>query len=93
MATAAFQIILTSVQRLVDGPTEPDLSTLTIVLIGVTVAAKLLLFLYCRQFSASPSAQALSVDHFNDSISNALALGFALWSTNGFVQADAIGDY
>eukprot|EP01111_Echinosteliopsis_oligospora_P017692 TRINITY_DN776_c0_g1_i2.p1 TRINITY_DN776_c0_g1~~TRINITY_DN776_c0_g1_i2.p1 ORF type:complete len:451 (-),score=109.64 TRINITY_DN776_c0_g1_i2:38-1351(-) len=74
MFTAAIQIVISGVETLSKGKSELDLTIPTVVIIGLTVVTKLVMFLYCRLQITSPSALALAQDHFNDVASNSVGV-------------------
>eukprot|EP01120_Amphizonella_sp_Union-15-10_P005778 TRINITY_DN1758_c0_g1_i1.p1 TRINITY_DN1758_c0_g1~~TRINITY_DN1758_c0_g1_i1.p1 ORF type:complete len:485 (-),score=89.69 TRINITY_DN1758_c0_g1_i1:30-1484(-) len=86
MFTATLQILVEAVRTLTGGEENQnlDISTSTMILFGVTIISKFLLFIFCNQFE-NISAQALAQDHRNDVILNTLAactgvMGFyVLW--------------
>ena len=90
MAVASLQIIIQSVQSLVDMSADLDISLPTIIILCSTVVLKMLLFLYCRQYK-SPSTKVLTQDHRNDIISNAVALVFGYIGYKFWKPCDAIG--
>jgi len=55
-------------------PFVVEYSDWSLALLIVSIVLKLILFIYCRNFKASPSAMALAEDHRNDVLSNSTAL-------------------
>jgi divalent metal cation (Fe/Co/Zn/Cd) transporter len=71
-------------------PMGPVFEIDSIVICGITIVTKLILFLVCRRCPL-PSTQALAQDHRNDVLSNSVAvacgiIGYRLWK-----YADSIG--
>jgi len=65
----------------------------SVLLLIVSIALKSILYFYCRQFTSSPSAMALTEDHRNDVLSNSTAL-IAVCVASQFhraVWADPVG--
>jgi len=78
MCTSALQLIVFSIQNLLNGPpkepAEPH-EWFVGVILALTVALKLVLYGYCSVFAReSDSVKSLRDDHRNDAISNAFAL-------------------
>ena len=90
MSVASIQVIITSVTEIIEQSADPDISIVTIAIIGATIAIKMALFLYCRHVK-SPSTSALAQDHRNDVMSNAVALGFGYLGYKVWNSADPIG--
>ncbi len=77
-------------QELVGGKSAPDISPVSLALLGATVGVKLVLWFFCRQVQSS-SAHALATDHKNDVFSNALTLGFVVLAAKQWAPADQLG--
>eukprot|EP00659_Diplonema_papillatum_P012005 gene12005-18542_t len=78
MFTASFQLIQYSVEVLISGDHDIDLDILSVIFICVIIAAKTLLFLYCRKYRhTSPAVDALASDHRNDVLSNGIGVAAA----------------
>ncbi|XP_062510406.1 uncharacterized protein LOC134186449 [Corticium candelabrum] len=90
MGTATLQLVSTSVQSIIEGKASPNVAALSGSLMGVTVIAKLFLFVYCSRFQ-SPTVQALALDHRNDVASNIAAIVFGLLGTYIWPNADPLG--
>lgn len=56
-------------------PFAVEYSFWSLSLLITSIVLKFVLWLYCRQFTSSPSAMALAEDHRNDVLSNTMALG------------------
>ncbi|KAI9209100.1 uncharacterized protein BJ171DRAFT_557680 [Polychytrium aggregatum] len=82
MATVSFQLIVESIRNLSQQSTDVDVSPVGLTCVGVALATKAGLFLYCSALSQYQSARVLATDHRNDII------------VNGFgIAASVIGKY
>ncbi|KAF9579351.1 hypothetical protein BGW38_004430, partial [Lunasporangiospora selenospora] len=72
MVTSFMQVMLQSFERLLAGSEEPpvDLELRILLLIGISILVKFLLWLWCRTIKDSSSVQALAQDHLNDVVFN-----------------------
>ncbi|KAI7867922.1 cation efflux family-domain-containing protein [Spinellus fusiger] len=69
ITTSFSQVLISSVERLVDPQgkqQELDLSTSSLVLLGVNIVIKALLWFWCTTIKGSSSVEALAYDHEND---------------------------
>ncbi len=73
MGAASLQIAIQSVEKLIQGPDEMDLTWLTMGVLAAAVISKFLLWLWCRSMAVhSASCGALAQDHLNDVMTNSL---------------------
>lgn len=93
MATAAIQLISSACQELVNNTAEVIMTPLSMVLLGLTVAIKLALYLFCRSLgeAGTTSTAALAMDHFNDVFSNGISMVTAGVGASYWANADPIG--
>lgn len=77
MATVSIQVIIEAAKTLGAGEKRPDLDVLSITCIGVALATKICLFLYCRLLVKYPTARILAQDHRNDIAMNTLGIGLS----------------
>jgi len=78
MFTATVQLLLSSVQTLVTGELEIEITWLTMSVLVTTIIVKFFLWLYCRTVGDSETAAALATDHRNDVVTNSFAICTAL---------------
>jgi len=78
MSTVSIQLIIEASQTLAKGNSEVAIKYITYILVGTAIGAKVLLWLYCRVLTYSPSAMTLAQDHRNDIVVNSLGVGFAI---------------
>eukprot|EP00794_Sanderia_malayensis_P002459 gene2459-2832_t len=90
MATASVVIIRESIEGIINKRLSADMSPVSLALVGSTILIKFVLYIYCRRYD-SPSIVALSVDHFNDTVSNSAALIFGALGSYVWLYADPIG--
>ncbi|XP_065196776.1 uncharacterized protein LOC135828258 [Sycon ciliatum] len=90
MGTASLQLIIASAQSIVKGDAKPNVKGLAGAILGISVLAKLALYLFCRRIN-NPSVQALAIDHRNDTMSNAIAIVFGLLGTYVRTWIDPLG--
>ncbi|KAF9427852.1 hypothetical protein BGZ94_004005 [Podila epigama] len=81
MATVSMQLIIESVRTLLEADKTPPMPTpLAIAFVGVALASKVVLFIYCRAISQYSSASILANDHRNDLFVNGFGLFASLMS-------------
>ncbi|KAF9186776.1 hypothetical protein BGZ51_000852 [Haplosporangium sp. Z 767] len=81
MATVSLQLIIESVRTLMEHNEKPPIpGTLAIAFVGVALASKFCLFLYCKAISKYNTANILAMDHRNDLLVNGLGLAASLLS-------------
>lgn len=73
MGIASFQVIVESCQALANPQFKPDVGIATVVIMSITIVAKLSLLTICCVLT-SPNAKVLAQDHRNDCISNSVAI-------------------
>ncbi|KAF9415173.1 hypothetical protein BGZ94_000160 [Podila epigama] len=80
MVTSFSQVMLQAVERLVSGSDEivVDLGLIIMILLGLNILIKTLLWLWCRTMTDSASVQALAQDHLNDVVFNVFSTLFPL---------------
>jgi len=78
MASVSLQLIIEGVTDLINGGSNFKLKVQSIVLVGAAIGTKLILFLYCRVLTHSPSAMTLATDHFNDLLVNGFGITMAI---------------
>eukprot|EP01113_Clastostelium_recurvatum_P020544 TRINITY_DN2431_c0_g1_i1.p1 TRINITY_DN2431_c0_g1~~TRINITY_DN2431_c0_g1_i1.p1 ORF type:complete len:487 (+),score=125.19 TRINITY_DN2431_c0_g1_i1:53-1462(+) len=78
MSTVSVQLIIEGVTALTEQKKGIALGIPSIVLVAAAIGAKVLLFIYCRTLTYSPSAMALAEDHRNDLIVNTTGLTLAI---------------
>jgi len=79
MSTVSVQLIIEGVETLIAGDTRHlDIGYISIILVAAAIGVKVLLFLYCRVLTFSPSAMTLAADHRNDIVVNSFGLAMAL---------------
>jgi cation diffusion facilitator family transporter len=68
ITTSFSQVLITSIEKLTSGtaPEQIDLSILSLVILGVNVVVKAILWLWCASIKGSSSVEALAYDHEND---------------------------
>lgn len=92
MATVSVQLIIEAARRFAEGaPTDAQLHVLSIVFVGVALATKFALYLYCTALSAYPSPRILALDHRNDLIVNGFGLTTSILGTKVTWLLDPIG--
>lgn len=74
MVMSAVLVIRESIGILLTGYANVSFTIVTIIIMSLVILLKFLLWVYCRQFTYSPIAMALSEDHLNDVLSNGVAL-------------------
>jgi divalent metal cation (Fe/Co/Zn/Cd) transporter len=77
MATAAIELVSRAIQEIVADDAEPKLANIDLILLGITVVAKIALHFLCRVLPGA-SMSTLATDHRNDSLSNSVAM-FTAW--------------
>ncbi|KAG0262408.1 hypothetical protein BG011_010205 [Mortierella polycephala] len=81
MATVSLQLIIESVRTLMEHDDKPPIpGTLAIAFVGIALASKFCLFLYCKAISKYNTANILAMDHRNDLLVNGLGLAASLLS-------------
>ncbi|KAG0308329.1 hypothetical protein BGZ98_008311 [Dissophora globulifera] len=81
MATVSLQLIIESLRALVGGDDKPPMpSALAIAFVGIALASKLCLYIYCKALSQYNSADILAKDHRNDLFVNGFGLFASLLS-------------
>ena len=63
-------------------PTKVTFSALSSIMMSTVILCKALLWIYCRRFNESAIVKILSDDHFNDALSNIIALAAFLIATS-----------
>eukprot|EP00041_Stephanoeca_diplocostata_P019497 m.421528 g.421528 ORF g.421528 m.421528 type:complete len:449 (+) comp21318_c2_seq3:80-1426(+) len=91
MATAAIELVSKAIQELVDQKSSTELTVESVILLGLTVAIKVALFILCRSIKNSTSVSTLAIDHLNDSVSNSVAMFCAWIGSSYWGPADPIG--
>lgn len=92
MFTAALQLIIEALKRLVSQNSHIDWDNITLAMLILTVVSKALLFVYCRYFTyGSASCDALAQDHRNDVVSNTVAIFTAYIGARWWWYADPLG--
>lgn len=93
MFVATFNLVVEAVQTMADGGNDDlDITIVTLGIIAATVAAKVILFVFCYSLrSLSTSCDALAVDHRNDVISNTFGLAFAVMGQQVYWMLDPLG--
>jgi cation diffusion facilitator family transporter len=82
MGCASFQIITESCQALTEAArAAPTITPAVLGILAATVGVKALLFAWCRLLTASPSCQALALDHSADVVNNIGTLAAVLVSS------------
>ncbi|KAF9124247.1 hypothetical protein BGW39_008337 [Mortierella sp. 14UC] len=78
MVTSFMQVMLQAFERLVSGSDEPpvDVGMVILLLLGLNIVIKFLLWLWCRTMKDSPSVLALAQDHLNDVVFNVFSTLF-----------------
>ncbi|OBZ91622.1 Metal tolerance protein 3 [Choanephora cucurbitarum] len=68
ITTSFSQVLISSVEKLTSGtaPDEIDLSMQALIVLGINVAIKAALWIWCRSIKGSSSVEALAYDHEND---------------------------
>ena len=90
MFTATIQLLTAAVQTLLEGSSDFVMDVLPICVIGVTIVAKCILFVYCRTVN-NPSALALADDHRNDILTNTFGLCMSIVGYYYFWWLDPVG--
>ncbi|XP_014679502.1 PREDICTED: metal tolerance protein 11-like isoform X2 [Priapulus caudatus] len=90
MSIASLQVIIESIECMVNKNMNPDVGWTTVGLILATICTKMCLYLFCRRYK-NPSVQALCQDHRNDVLSNIFALAGGFIGSKWWVYADPIG--
>ncbi|KAF9935804.1 hypothetical protein BGZ65_002994 [Modicella reniformis] len=81
MATVSLQLIIESVRTLIGSDQQPPMpGVLAVAFVGIALACKLLLFIYCRSVSQYNAANILATDHRNDLLVNGFGLVASLLS-------------
>ena len=89
MGYASVQLIVESISTLLKGiekahKTAVHFDAITIAVLVTTILLKMILYVYCKFYAPrNPTTIALSQDHFNDVLSNIVAVATALF-TNFF---------
>jgi len=78
MFTATVQLLLSAIETLVSQDLNLDITWITLTVLGITIATKFFLWLYCRTVGGSEAVIALSVDHRNDVVTNLFGVATAL---------------
>ena len=78
MFTATLQLLLSSIQVLIEQELELNVDMWTLIVLFTTIVLKLVLWLYCRTVGDSEAVNALTVDHRNDVVSNIFGVTTAL---------------
>ncbi|KAF9911721.1 hypothetical protein EC991_002449 [Linnemannia zychae] len=78
MVTSFMQVMLQAFERLVSGSEEPpvDLGFVILLLLGLNIVIKFMLWLWCRTMKDSSSVLALAQDHLNDVVFNVFSTFF-----------------
>lgn len=68
ITTSFSQVLITSVEKLTTGsaPEQIDLSTMSLIILGINVVVKAALWAWCASIKGSSSVEALAYDHEND---------------------------
>jgi len=92
MAFMSLQLIEESIRTLVAGGEQDiDVSWTPIILMIIGIGTKILLYLYCRVLTYSPTAQTLALDHRNDIVINVFGLGMAILANHVKWWIDPMG--
>ncbi|KAG0286011.1 hypothetical protein BGZ96_009842 [Linnemannia gamsii] len=94
MVTSFMQVMLQAFERLVEGSEEPpvNLGFVILLLLGLNIVIKFLLWLWCRTMKDSSSVLALAQDHLNDVIFNVFSTFFPVAGQYlGWWWLDAVG--
>ena len=75
------------IQNYIESPT-PKCNLWSAMSMAIVIICKFSLWIYCRRFNASPIVEALSEDHFNDTLSNIIALVAFIVATNDTLTGD-----
>ncbi|KAF9116451.1 hypothetical protein BGX27_002483 [Mortierella sp. AM989] len=79
MVTSFIQVMLQSIERLLEKSGEPvDLGFIILILLGLNILVKLALWAWCRTMKDSPSVLALAQDHLNDVVFNIFSIAFPI---------------
>ncbi|KAI6176302.1 Metal tolerance protein 7 [Aphelenchoides bicaudatus] len=91
MAVASVQMIVQSLESIVNFRIDPHVDLPTLFIMISTICVKFLLFLICRKFKEDPSIQVLEQDHRNDCLSNSVALICAFCAQRFWIYLDPLG--
>jgi len=90
MFTATLEIIMKAIEALITRSNDIDVSTKTLIIMGVSVGVKILLYLYCRIIPGAAVAT-LALDHRNDVMMNTIGISCALVGYYFFWWVDPVG--
>jgi len=90
MSTLSLLLIFQAIMALVSTPQTPDLGIISISFVGVSLAIKMCLFLYCRLWD-HPTAQILAQDHRNDLFANSIGIALAILGAKVNPLLDPVG--
>ncbi|KAF9361435.1 hypothetical protein BGX26_003179 [Mortierella sp. AD094] len=95
MVTSFMQVILQSIERLLGEAEEAvDLGLVILLLLGLNILIKLVLWAWCRTMKDSPSVLALAQDHLNDVVFNIFSIAFPIVGQYlGLWWLDAVGAF
>ncbi|KAJ3351452.1 hypothetical protein HDU91_006123 [Kappamyces sp. JEL0680] len=91
MATLALQIWSESIQTLMKGSRDINIDWISLMIVGIGIGVKLLLFLYCQLFAHLPSVSILAQDHLNDVLFNSTGLLLSFLATKFYWWIDPVG--
>ncbi|KAJ3305735.1 hypothetical protein HDV03_001143 [Kappamyces sp. JEL0829] len=91
MATLALQIWSESIQTLMKGSRDINIDWISLMIVGIGIGVKLLLFLYCQLFAHLPSVSILAQDHLNDVLFNSTGLLLSFLATKFYWWIDPAG--
>ncbi|KAJ3251726.1 hypothetical protein HK103_002181 [Boothiomyces macroporosus] len=91
MGTLSLQIITESIRSLVGSDHKVDVGWLSLSLVIVAIATKMILFIYCKLQNHLPSINLLAQDHLNDIMFNSTGIVTALLATYFYWWIDSVG--
>jgi cation diffusion facilitator family transporter len=91
MSTLSLQILITSIQSLINGNRDIAIGTVSIICISVAIATKTILYLYCKSLKQFPVAKVYMTDHRNDIFLNSTAIVFSILAEKFLWYIDPVG--
>ncbi|KAJ1739940.1 hypothetical protein LPJ68_004229 [Coemansia sp. RSA 1086] len=91
MVGLSIQLLIESIRGLVSHKNDQQVTTINIACIGIALAVKLAMMVYCWLLRRHPEARVFATDHRNDLILNSFGLTTALLGTHIAWYIDPIG--
>ncbi|VDM19492.1 unnamed protein product [Wuchereria bancrofti] len=91
MGVASVQMVVQSLESVVNDTVDPRVDIVSLFIMVAIIFIKFALMLLCKKFDYNSSVAVLAQDHWNDCISNTVAILCAWIASNYWVYFDPIG--